>query len=383
MDGLRAVDLISLLQERFVILTGGRDQRGGPLLSFPSTPRRERIKPDDMRRVLTYLFSLPTESCKSLKFTILIDMRGNGNNMTVVKTILKLLQEHFCSFVHSVVIIKPDNFWQKQRASISSHKYKFETTTTSLEGLQKLIDVNQLTNEFDGTFPYDHNHWIDIRLALEEFLWPVSDMMDRIEDLQEDITRSNFADDVNGAKHAIEHHNDMKKKISKLPIDELDLQGQKLLTKLSSDSNRQEHHASSHSAQKNQMPTNPDMANIFNQVLQQLDAVHKGQQQLLTVWQHKKNKLDQCFQLRLFEQDCEKMFDWILHNRDAFQMSYVEIGHNYSLAKGLQEEHSKFAIASMNVGVNINRILAVAGRLIEGKRKLKIELICVFHLVFL
>lgn len=59
MDGLRAVDLIPLLQERFVMLTGGRDQRGGPILSFPSTPRRDRVKPEDIRRILTYLFSLP------------------------------------------------------------------------------------------------------------------------------------------------------------------------------------------------------------------------------------------------------------------------------------------------------------------------------------
>lgn len=60
------------------------------------------------------------------------------------------------------------------------------------------------------------------------------------------------------------------------------------------------------------------------------------------------------------------MFDWILHNRDVFQMSYVEIGHNYSLAKSLQEEHKKIAVASMNVSVNINRIIAVSVRLKEG-----------------
>lgn len=66
-----------------------------------------------------------------------------------------------------------------------------------------------------------------------------------------------------------------------------------------------------------------------------------------------------------------QMFDWILHNRDVFQMSYVEIGHNYSLAKSLQEEHQKFAVASMNVCVNINRILAVAVRLKEGNFCLK------------
>lgn len=235
-------------------------------------------------------------------------MRGNGNNMNNVKNILKILQEHFCSVVHCVVIIKPDNFWQKQRTSISSHKYKFETTTISIEGLHKLVDTSQLTVDFEGALSYDHNHWIDIRLSLEEFLWPIGDMLDRIEDLQEDIARSDFAEDVNGAKHGIEHHNDMKKKILKLPIEELDLQGQKLLAKLNADTNRSEHQAS-HSAQKSHppMPSNPDMAATFNQVLQQLDSVHKGQQHLLTVWQHKKNKLDQCFQLRLFEQDCEKV----------------------------------------------------------------------------
>lgn len=59
MDGLRALDLLQLLQDRFVILTGGRDRRGGPLICFPSNPRRERVKAEDMRRVLTYLCSIP------------------------------------------------------------------------------------------------------------------------------------------------------------------------------------------------------------------------------------------------------------------------------------------------------------------------------------
>lgn len=109
------------------------------------------------------------------------------------------------------------------------------------------------------------------------------------------------------------------------------------------------------------------MSAAINKALRQIELIHTGQQRLLTLWQHKKSKLDQCFQWRLFEQDCEKMFDWILHNRDVFQMSYVEIGHNYSVAKSLQDEHQKFAVASMNVSVNIDRILAVASRLIESQ----------------
>lgn len=42
-------------------------------------------------------------------------------------------------------------------------------------------------------------------------------------------------------------------------------------------------------------------------VLQHLEAVRSAQQHLLQLWQHKRAKLDQCFQLRLFEQDCEKV----------------------------------------------------------------------------
>lgn len=59
MDGQRARDILTLLQERVVFLTGGRDRRGGPLLCFPATSRRDRLKPEDLKRLLTYLTMIP------------------------------------------------------------------------------------------------------------------------------------------------------------------------------------------------------------------------------------------------------------------------------------------------------------------------------------
>jgi hypothetical protein len=59
-------------------------------------------------------------------FTVVIDMRGA--TWSTVKPILKVLQEHFPGSVHIAYIIKPDNFWQKQRTSLGSHKYKFEVS---------------------------------------------------------------------------------------------------------------------------------------------------------------------------------------------------------------------------------------------------------------
>lgn len=293
-------------------------------------------------------------------------MRGNANTSAGAKNALKILQENFSDLVHQALIIKPDNFWQKQRSSIASNKYKFEVTTLSIQAIGKIVDVSQLTSDFDGFFHYDHSQWLELRLALEDFSWQANDIGDRIEDFQEDLHHFDLAEDVNGAKHQIDNHNDMKRKILKLPIDDLEGQGQKLLGKLTQYVNRIDTPTQT-TPPNDTSPSssNPDINDTINQVLQHLESLRNAQQQLLILWQQKKTKLDQCFQLRLFEQDCEKMFEWIMHNRDVFQQNYMDIGVNHITAKNLQEDHNRFAVTTMTVSVNIGRILNVAGRLVE------------------
>ena len=59
MDGLRAVDVMGVLREHLAFLSGGRDRRGGPVLTFPDTPRREKAKTEDLRTLLQYLIGVP------------------------------------------------------------------------------------------------------------------------------------------------------------------------------------------------------------------------------------------------------------------------------------------------------------------------------------
>lgn len=65
---------------------------------------------------------------------------------------------------------------------------------------------------------------------MEELTWQAGDILDRLDDLQEDLARSDFADDVSGAKHGIDLHNEMKKKIVKVPVEELEAQGKPTYT---------------------------------------------------------------------------------------------------------------------------------------------------------
>ncbi|KAK2576355.1 hypothetical protein KPH14_005709 [Odynerus spinipes] len=363
MDGTRAAEVLPLLQERLAILPGGRDRRGGPVIVFPTTPRRERAKPEDYRRLLQYLLAIPNDEARGLRFTVIVDMRGA--TWDSVKPILKVLHEHFHRSVHVAFIIKPENFWQKQRTSLAKQKkYNFEINTISLEALTKVIDPSQLTADLDGSLQYDHAQWIDTRLAVEDFTWQAADLLDRLDDLQEDLSRNDFADDVGGAKHGIDLHNEMKKKILKIPVEEIEVVGQRLLQRFNSSMSAAGGEGGSIESGA-AGGSDPDGRALAALVIQHLDSVHAAQQHLLQLWHIKKMKLDQCFQLRLFEQDCEKMFDWICHNREGFLANYVEIGRSYQLAKNLQEEHKHFTMSSMNVYVNINKILTMAARLLE------------------
>ncbi len=56
---------------------------------------------------------------------VIVDMRGKMT-WAGVKPVLKTLNEHFPGTVHAVYVIKPDKFWEKQKANLQSAKYKFE-----------------------------------------------------------------------------------------------------------------------------------------------------------------------------------------------------------------------------------------------------------------
>ncbi|KAL0852358.1 hypothetical protein ABMA28_000559 [Loxostege sticticalis] len=369
----RALDVLPLLQERVAALTGGRDRRGGPIIWFPANSRRDRVAPDDYRRLLHYLMSIPCDSVRSHGFTILIDMRY-GSAWAAVKPILKVLQEHFSSSVHQALVVKPDNFWQKQRTTIGAHKYKFETTMISLEALPKVIDSSQVTTDLDGTLQYDHAQWIDLRLALEELVWQAGELIDRLDDLQEDVARADFADDVTGARRAIDAHADISKRLAKVPVDELEAQGERVLQRLEA-AEAACAEASGSGGEAAAFHCGSPAA-----VRAQLAGVRSAHAHAHKLWQHKKMQLDQCFQLRLFEQDCEKMLEWIVNHRTAFLATYVEIGRSCAAAKRLQEEHARFAAACTGGGrPSVARVTTAARRLADKRHYAEAHITALAH----
>uniref|UniRef100_A0A4W6G2E8 non-specific serine/threonine protein kinase n=1 Tax=Lates calcarifer TaxID=8187 RepID=A0A4W6G2E8_LATCA len=335
--------------------TGGRDKRGGPILTFPARSNHDRIKQEDLRRLVTYLSTVPSEDVCKRGFTVIIDMRGS--KWELIKPLLKTLQEFFPAEICVALIIKPDNFWQKQKTNFGSAKFSFETSMVSVEGLAKLVDPSQLTDDFEGSLDYNHEEWMELRVSLEEFMSNAVHLLSRLEDLQELLSKKEFPADVEGSRRLIEEHTQLKKKVLKAPVEELDREGQRLLQCIRS---------SDGFSGRNCISGSADFQSLVPKVASLLDKLHSTRQHLHQMWHVRKLKLDQCFQLRLFEQDAEKMFDWISHNKEVFLQSHTEIGRGYQHAVELQTQHNHFAMNSMNAYVNINRIMSVASRLAEA-----------------
>ncbi|XP_066539118.1 triple functional domain protein isoform X2 [Hoplias malabaricus] len=346
-EEMKAIEVLPILKEKVAFLSGGRDRRGGPVLTFPARSNHDRIRQEDLRRLIAYLAGIPSEEVSRHGFTVIVDMRGS--KWDSIKPLLKILQESFPSCIHVALIIKPDNFWQKQRTNFGSSKFEFETIMVSLDGLSKMVDPSQLTTDFDGSLEYNHEEWIEVRLAFEEFTSNAARVLGRLEELQGIVSQRELPSDLDGARRSIEEHASLKKRVTKAPVEELDTEGQRLLQRIKSGDRGR-----------------GDVQGLAPKVSALLDKLHAARQHLHQAWHMRKLKLDQCFQLRLFEQDAEKMFDWIVHNKGLFLTSYTEIGANHQHILELQTQHNHFAANCMNVYVNISRIMSVGNRLLEA-----------------
>ena len=68
---------------------------------------------------------------------------------------------------------------------------------------------------------------VQVRVAFEEFSGHASQMLSRLEEMQDTVSRKDFPQDLEGARRMIEEHATLKKKVIKAPIEELDTEGQR------------------------------------------------------------------------------------------------------------------------------------------------------------
>ncbi|TRY59361.1 hypothetical protein DNTS_035330 [Danionella cerebrum] len=103
-EDMKAIEVLPILKEKIAFVSGGRDRRGGPVLTFPARSNHDRIRQEDLRRLIAYLAGIPSEEVSRHGFTVIVDMRGS--KWDSIKPLLKILQESFPSCIHCLELLQ-------------------------------------------------------------------------------------------------------------------------------------------------------------------------------------------------------------------------------------------------------------------------------------
>ncbi|CAB1435921.1 unnamed protein product [Pleuronectes platessa] len=364
---VRAADVLTVLREKVAFVSGGRDKRGGPILTFPARTNHDRIKQEDLSRLVTYLATIPSEDVRARGFSVVVDMRGS--KWDSVKPVLRTLQETFSSNIHTALLIKPDTFWQKHKTNLGSAKLSFETSLVSVEGLSRLVDPSQLTSDLGGSLEYDHVEWTELRLGLEEFSGAATQLLAQLEQLEAGLNRVPEPGDVDEARKLLEEHNRLRNTIATAPVEALEREGRSLLQRMrlvpshGDASNEVSGGGCSHGSW---LSGGTDFQSVAPKVSSLLERLQAARGLLLQGWSDRKLHLDQVLQMHLFEQDATKMSEWIAHSKDLFMQSLVEVGQNNQHVLDLQTQHQHFTANCLNGSVNVDSVVTVAARLAEA-----------------
>ncbi|XP_054266389.1 guanine nucleotide exchange factor DBS-like [Macrosteles quadrilineatus] len=165
-------EVADLLHQQYVIITGGKSPEGFPLITLPDQGNFANLNDADYQKLVLYLTSVPSMQEADMGFVLVVDRRND--KWSSVKTTLLKISGFFPGILNVAYVIRPSGFFQKAISEVSNklfkEEFKFKVVVCScVEELHQYVDKSELTTDLEGTMPYSHSHWIQQRIALEQF----------------------------------------------------------------------------------------------------------------------------------------------------------------------------------------------------------------------
>ncbi|XP_030227042.1 pleckstrin homology domain-containing family G member 4B isoform X2 [Gadus morhua] len=173
-----------LLESGALILPGSRDRSGRIVLQVCTRGRvwaGDSATAKDLTCLLCYYYSTLRRERREQGLTVLVDSRRQPPSPALLSS-LSELQALLPNALDSVLFLV-----DKEAAARSERDLHIQNElVTSLKSLLKHIDNTQLTADLEGSFHYDHKHWLTFRQKIEPFARSCSAA---IRSLQESIDR--------------------------------------------------------------------------------------------------------------------------------------------------------------------------------------------------
>ncbi|XP_056665600.1 proto-oncogene DBL isoform X1 [Monodelphis domestica] len=195
-----AKDINDFLIKEMAFLSGGRGKCNDWIITLPENASFKDVPEDDLKKVLTYLTSLPRQYESDTRFTLILDRRLD--TWASVKISLQKIAASFPGNLHLVMVLRPTGFIQRTFTDIgfrfSQDDFILRLPVVMLSSVSELlsyIDEKQLTPEFGGTLEYCHSEWVIFRTAIENFALTVKDIAQILQSFGTELAETELPDD--------------------------------------------------------------------------------------------------------------------------------------------------------------------------------------------
>ncbi|XP_030606579.1 pleckstrin homology domain-containing family G member 4B isoform X1 [Archocentrus centrarchus] len=282
-----------LLTSGAVILPGSRDRNGRAVVQVCTRAQvwaGETCTVHDLTCLLGYYYSTLRKERRDQGITVVVDCRRQQPVPALLSS-LSEFQTLVPQALYSVLFLM-----DKEAANKPERDFSVQTeTVSSLKALLKYIDQTQLTRDLEGTFHYDHNHWIQFRQKIEPF---ASSCSTAITSLQESISSLSTSSNLKTSKEVSEvlekQKHLMKCVLDDTSLNRLRLEGGTVLARI-----RKEEACDNENYR--------DTVDMLNALYNQVDEeVHK-----LVILSNKSQKqLDSLLEVHKFEEQTQQIKLW-------------------------------------------------------------------------
>ncbi|XP_015423904.1 PREDICTED: guanine nucleotide exchange factor DBS isoform X1 [Myotis davidii] len=356
---LCAADIQDQLKKRFAYLSGGRGQDGSPVITFPDYPAFSEVPDKEFQNVMTYLTSIPSLQDAGIGFILVIDRRQD--KWTSVKASVLRIAASFPANLQLVLVLRPTGFFQRTLSDLAfkfnRDDFKMKVPVIMLSSVPELhgyIDKSQLTEDLGGTLDYCHTRWLCHRTAIESFALMVKQTAQMLQSFGTELAETELPNDVQSTSSVLCAHTEKKDKAKedmRLALDE----GQSILESI--------REPLSKSPEQNLNQDQLDNQTTVQRLLAQLNETEAAFDEF---WAKHQQKLEQCLQLRHFEQDFREVkaaLD-VLAQKIA---TFTDVGNSLAHVEHLLKDLASFEEKS-SAAVERARALSLDGeQLIDNK----------------
>ncbi|XP_064611995.1 puratrophin-1-like isoform X2 [Liolophura sinensis] len=350
----------SLLHSGVAILPGCKDVDGRMVVyMFTSSSlwTNQQVASTELARLVMYYCTIPREEVRQRGLTIVGDIRGaTTSTVNTMLEALYLFEANIPTALSSVhlladgvtrdLVLRSPVYDSQSRFKVNLH--------LSQDHLLKFIDASQTPAALDGSYSYSHEDWVRFHMKFEPFMATCRSVGQYLVEVMHELVKvDSMPCTVKETSQLIsQHENFIKATFDHPQLVSLQNDGEAIMKAL-----KKEDFV---------LGNSEDYRDAMDSMRQLHKHIQESMGKLARLADTRLHKLEQCLQLREFEEECGKIISWLCNQGEDILQRHKAVADNLKAVRAQQKDFEKLYFSAMTHIEKGNDLLEEASMLTQS-----------------